>query len=64
MKLTLIMAAALVAGTGLAPAQEAAPTRTDLQWHDSLGQECRQRERNGTRDAYRQKGKPLVTVVK
>jgi hypothetical protein len=34
MKLTLIMAAALVAGTGLAPAQEAAPTRTDLQRHD------------------------------
>ena len=34
MKLTLIMAAALVAGTRLAPAQEAAPTRTDLQRHD------------------------------
>ena len=34
MKLTLIMAAALVAGTRLAPAQDAAPTRTDLQRHD------------------------------
>jgi quercetin dioxygenase-like cupin family protein len=34
MKLTLIMAAAMVAGTGLAPAQETAPTRTDLQRHD------------------------------
>ena len=34
MKLTLVLAVAVVAGTGLAPAQEAAPTRTDLQRHD------------------------------
>jgi quercetin dioxygenase-like cupin family protein len=34
MKLTLIMAAAMAAATGLAPAQDAAPTRTDLQRHD------------------------------
>jgi quercetin dioxygenase-like cupin family protein len=34
MKLTLIMAAAMVAATGLTRAQDAAPTRTDLQRHD------------------------------
>jgi quercetin dioxygenase-like cupin family protein len=34
MKLTLIMAAAMAAATGLARAQDAAPTRTDLQQHD------------------------------
>jgi quercetin dioxygenase-like cupin family protein len=34
MKLTLIMAGVMAAGIGLAPAQEAAPTRTDLQRHD------------------------------
>lgn len=34
MKLMLLMAAAMVAGTGLTPAQEAAPTRTDLQRRD------------------------------
>jgi quercetin dioxygenase-like cupin family protein len=34
MKLTLIMAAAMAAATGPARAQDAAPTRTDLQQHD------------------------------
>lgn len=34
MKLTLFMAIAMVAGTGLAPAQETAPTRSHLQRHD------------------------------